>query len=72
MTRGTALVVLATLDHPDREGDLIVSGSLANDRAVVSSSEHAAFLGDEAPVGWARLFEEAGRLWAEVHYDAES
>ena len=29
---GTALVVLATLNHPDREGDLILPGALANDR----------------------------------------
>ncbi len=67
---GSALVVLATLDHPDREGDLIVSGALANDRAVVSSAEHAVFLGKEEPVGEARLFEKDGRLWGEVTYDS--
>ena len=68
MSAGTALVVLASLDHPDREGDLIVPGSLANDRAVVSSAEHAVLTGGEDPVGEAKLFERDGRLWAEVSY----
>jgi len=65
---GTALVVLATLGHPDREGDLILPGALANDTAVVSSSEHAVMFGGEQPVGEAHLFERDGRLWAEVLY----
>ena len=65
---GTALVVLATLNHPDREGDLILPGALANDLAAVSSSEHAVVLLGEQPVGEARLFERDGRLWATVSY----
>jgi hypothetical protein len=65
---GTALVVLATLGHPDREGDLIVPGALANDLAVVSSGEHAVILSNEEPVGEARLFERDGRLYGEVTY----
>jgi hypothetical protein len=69
---GTALVVLATLGHPDREGDLIVAGSLANDRAVVSSGEHAVILGNEEPVGEARLYERDGRIYGEVTYYADT
>lgn len=72
---GSALVVLATLGHPDREGDLIVAGSLANgpdELAAVSSREHAVLLGSEEPVGEARVFEKDGRLWAEVTYYDES
>jgi hypothetical protein len=65
---GTALVVLATLGHPDREGDLILPGSLANDLAVVSSGEHAVIKRGEDPVGEARLFERDGRLWGQVTY----
>ena len=65
---GTALVVLATLGHPDREGDLIVPGALANDLAAVSSGEHAVILSNEEPVGEARLFERDGRLYGEVTY----
>ena len=65
---GSALIVLATLNHPDREGDLIVEGALANDTAAVSSSEHAVLLGNEDPEGEARLFERDGRLWAEITY----
>jgi hypothetical protein len=64
-------VVLATLGHPDREGDLIVAGSLANDLAVVSSGEHAVILGNEEPVGEARLYERDGRLWGEITYYAD-
>ena len=70
---GTALVVLATLGHPDREGDLIVAGSLANrpdQLAAVSSDGHAVILGAEEPVGSARVFERDGRLMAEVLYYA--
>jgi hypothetical protein len=69
---GAALVVLATLGHPDREGDLIVPGALANDLAVVSSGEHAVILGNEEPVGEARLFERDGRLYGEVTYYADT
>ena len=69
---GSALVVLATLGHPDREGDLVLAGALANELAVVSSGEHAVLLGDEEPVGEARLFERDGRLWAEVMYYGDS
>jgi hypothetical protein len=65
---GTALVVLATLGHPDREGDLIMPGSLVNARAAVSSGEHAVLLGNEEPVGEAQLYERDGRLWGEVTY----
>jgi hypothetical protein len=65
---GTALVVLATLNHPDREGDLIVPGSLANDRAAVSRSEHAVIRLGEEPVGEAHLFERDDRLWGVVMY----
>jgi len=65
---GTALVVLATLGHPDREGDLILPDSLANDVAVVSRAEHAVIKLGEEPVGEARLFERDGRLWGEVTY----
>jgi hypothetical protein len=65
---GTALVVLATLGHPDREGDLILPDSLANDLAAVSSGEHAVIKSGEDPVGEARLFERDGRLWAQITY----
>jgi hypothetical protein len=65
---GTALVVLATLGHPDREGDLILPDSLANDLAAVSSGEHAVIKLGEEPVGQARLYERDGRLWGEVTY----
>ena len=65
---GKALVVLATLGHPDREGDLILPGALANDEAVVSAKEHGVLFNDEAPVGTARVWEADGRLWAEVTY----
>jgi hypothetical protein len=62
---GRALVVLATLGFPDRDGDLILPNSLANERAVVSSGEHRVLHGQE-PVGEARLFEKDGRLWGDV------
>lgn len=68
---GTALVVLATLGHPDREGDLIVPGALVNgpnDLAAVSSEEHAVIKHGAEPVGEARVFERDGRLWGEITY----
>jgi hypothetical protein len=65
---GSALVVLASLGHPDREGDLVLPGSLVNELAAVSSGEHAVILSNEEPVGEARLYEQDGRLWAEVTY----
>ncbi len=70
------MVVLCTLNHPDREGDLIPDNALANgatELAVVSAGapgkEHGVINHDEDPVGTARLYEKDGRLWAEVNYD---
>ena len=65
---GKALVVLATLGHVDRDGDLILPGSLLNPRALVSSRQHAVVTKGEDPVGEARLYEKDGRLWGEVEW----
>jgi hypothetical protein len=65
---GTALVVLASLGFVDREGDLILPGSLANTAAVVSRHNHSVILDGEDPVGLARLFERDGRLWGQIAY----
>lgn len=65
---GSALVVLASLGHVDRDGDLILPDSLVNDSAVVSDGEHSVLFGSD-PVGTARLYERDGRLWGEVTYD---
>lgn len=65
---GSALVVLATLGFPDREGDLILPGALANDVAAVSRDQHSVILLGEEPIGEADLFERDGRLWGRITY----
>lgn len=73
---GEVRTVLATLTTPgsppvvDRDGDVILAGSLDNNAAVVSPWNHSAMRDTARAVGAAELFEDGDRLIGVIAYDS--
>jgi hypothetical protein len=63
------VAVVATMGTVDRDRQLILPGALVNTDAYVSAWNHSAKYGAESPVGEAYLWEENGRLYAQVTYE---
>ena len=66
---GKLSLVVATLNAPDKEGEIILPGAVGEQRCVFGGWQHSTIRAGVMPPGRCRLYEQGNKLRADVELD---